>query len=138
MMSVEYIRQLSDEAAERAAQDDEAPFALASGDELVHAPFVGDYVHRKWDRLTWGDVLAYGVPLPRTAWAEGYPDHRKAGLSVDGTGRGSVDEPALTLQEAADWLDRLLASDELTTFGVAIVETGAFQVYIGLYARKEW
>ena len=113
MLSLQAIRDIQLEAAEKAARDHATPFVYWPGDpvEPHRLPFIGDYVPRGWR-------------LVRT-------------YLVDATGIGRDDEPAMTIRAWGDEVDRV--RDEYAgqgkTPGWAIYEAGEFQVVVGLYER---
>jgi len=106
MMSLQTIRDLSAQAARRAAKEGRVPKTF-------------------WDHeLTGEDITAIrGIP--------NLGDHRPSGWNlvddwlVDKTGWGSESEPALTLEQFIANLD--------TKHGFAIIEEGQFQVVIGVF-----
>jgi hypothetical protein len=117
MMSPETIRGISQEAAERAANEGQVPLLVENDDfdnleeHIRKIPFLGDYVPEDWEICTDG---------------EGYEIH----YFVDASGFGQEGEPALTFQQ---FCDRVQVSR-----GYAITQQGQFQVYIGEYRRVNY
>lgn len=121
MMSSEYIRQLADEAAERAKNDGREPQTfLGLGHDGIRSrmrsiPFLGNYVPEGWKRVE--------LEKPRSlACDDGY-------LFVDKCGMSAEDEPALTAGEFVDYIYKH------REFAYAIVEEGQFQVVVAGYER---
>lgn len=115
MMSLASIRELSREAAAKAARTNRKPIVienddLVSFDDFVRfikwAPFIGDFVHDEWEMT---DTLF-----------------------VDSSGFGSEHEPALTHRQLYT-----VAKENGAGIGYAIIETGQFQLYLGVYKKKE-
>lgn len=118
MMSIESIRALSRNAARDAAARNQVPFYLEESD-----------VQDLRARVN-GKNLPYNGPL------FSFPmigDHRPKGwrlvkkLFVDTSGLGADNEPALSIRQLADALE--------PGFGYALIETGQFQAYIGVFKR---
>jgi hypothetical protein len=109
MMSLSTIRQLSREAAERAADQGKRPYLVEQEDieywrdRQVPFPFpnLGDYVPDGWEQV---DTLF-----------------------CDSSGWGAPGEPALTREQLLDVLE--------PGFGYAVIEAGQFQVYLGKFKR---
>lgn len=117
-MSLGTIRQLSRDAAIRAARDNRIPFTVEPQDlvdwrqrlqsgKLIHLtfPFLGDYLPQGW------------------RYTEREP------LFVDASGCGREDEPALTLRGFLEALEPNKA--------YAVVESGQFQAYVREYERDD-
>lgn len=114
MLSYEYIRREQDKAARRAAREGLFPYSpasheLANDEELFEAlraiPFIGDYVPKGWEFIE--------------------------GWTVDASGFGAPDEPALTQDQFLVRVRAELAKHPNT--GFAITESGQFQVFVGVY-----
>lgn len=107
MMSLELIRELSDDAAATAAEENYQPLVLADSEkhpnEVFNAPFIGDYIPEGWE-------------LEDT-------------LFVDSSGFGADDEPALTIGQLFEIVK------QHPDAGWAITEQGQFQIYMGRYGR---
>lgn len=124
MMSLEAIRQMSAEAAERAAEENQTPYVYFSLDEIGNRayrdapafpfPFLGDYVPDGWET----DGESY---------------------FVDSSGLGADDEPALSVGRfAQEVLARETAARaDGVSLGWAVVEAGQFQVYVQCYRKTE-
>jgi hypothetical protein len=108
MMSLQQIRQVSREAAVKAARQRRIPYVITAEDKTdrshVMLPFLGDYVPKGWLRT------------------------ERDELFVDSTGVGGPNEPAMT---SAQMFDQFTVG-----LGYAIVEAGQFQVYVAEYIRK--
>ena len=123
MLSAQTIRDMSDYAAYRAAEEGHEPLAVWSDDDLPHLPFLGEYVPRGYRVATWADMRS----RPRNeTWGD---DDNPAYTLVDASGFGSVNEPALTYPELADYVA------ENGQCYWAIVETGQFQVVVAAYIQ---
>lgn len=107
MMSIETIRQMSQEAAERAAAEHLEPYIIWQDDIDNMPPFpfpsLGDYVPDGWE-------------LVETYF-------------VDSSGFGREDEPALTVGQFLQVLKE--------GYGYAVIEAGQFQVYVGEFRQLE-
>jgi hypothetical protein len=116
MMSGAQIQSLSDKAARKAARDKRHPYVFwddaevdrvfASGENVI--PFVGGYRPRGWKLI----------------------DER----FVDTSGFGSDTESALSISQFARSIKIDLAKKE--THGYALIESGQFQGYVGVFERK--
>lgn len=111
MMSLQTIRDVQAEAAERAAREGMKPFVTWPEDlGRIRAkgtfpfPFLGDYVPQGW-------------VLEDTYF-------------VDGTGMGYESEPAMTIPNFLRVLEEFVGN------GWAIREAGQFQVVIGRYTKE--
>lgn len=111
-MSLEYIHQLSREAAREAADLRLEPYQPWNTAEILSDdfipfpfPFIGDYDPPGWTCVTW--------------------------LFCDSSGLGAPDEPALT---GSQLIQKLVKLQELgISIGYAITETGQFQLHLGCY-----
>ena len=117
MMSLEYIKEMSREAAVVAAATDERPFTYwneAELDEFMASgpgfpfPFLGDYDPPDW------------VEIDRHF--------------VDSSGFGADDEAALSTRQFIALIRERIAERPGT--GWAIVEAGQFQVYVAEFKRE--
>ena len=122
MMGIETIRNISNVAAYRAAEDGKYPLTVVDERDVHHIPFLGDYVPAGWRKATWADVKS----APRNVW-EARADE-EVNFMVDSSGFGSSSEPALTFDEFAEYA---LSSG----LGWAIDQSGQFQVYVTGYIR---
>jgi len=135
MLGPETIRNISDVAAYRAAEEDRHPLAIWRGSEksdLRHIPFLGDYCPAGFRPATFLDVNEDDKALPHNQAVAllaryGYRPHLDVvDLLVDASGWGSPYEPALTLHQFA----------EFAGGGYwAIVEEGQFQIVARLYVK---
>lgn len=120
MMSARVIRQMSDEAAERAAREGRKPYVFWNVDEVRRA------------------AKANRFPIPNlgSLRPDGWElaEHRL----VDKTGLGADYEPALTHRQFAAWVEDEVANADGETFGFAIIEEGQFQVVIGKFRKTGW
>jgi hypothetical protein len=114
MMSLESIKQISRESGKKAAQRGLFPYVPIHEDEIrTYPPF----------------------PFPNLG------SHRPKGwklvdeLFVDSSGWGAGDEPALSVRQLVAKLLELQASDK--TYGYGIIETGQFQLYLGVFERRK-
>ena len=112
MMSPELIRELSREAGEAAEHAGDRPFVYWRGDPVTNPfpyPNIGDYRPEGWEMV---DTLF-----------------------ADATGMGGETEPALTIGQLTIRVLEIRDSyEELgLQVGFAIVETGQFQVVIGVF-----
>lgn len=138
MHTLEYIQQLSSEAAHKASIEGTEPYLIsdweiediAENDDIDHIrnmPFLGDYCPKNWQR-----VNIPSLNLPDNHGMYKADNNGYGAFMVDSSGFGETGEPALTICEL---LDRMLLIG--TGYGYAIVETGQFQVKIGVYKPKE-
>lgn len=115
MYSGETIRQISREAGARAAAENMVPFVVEQED-------VDDWKAK----LERSELPSF--PFPHLG------DHRPDGweledrLFVDKYGVGREDEPALTIRQLVDKLE--------PGKGYAILESGQFQIYIGVFVKE--
>lgn len=111
-MSTEMINQLSDEAAERAAQKGLTPYVPWDADE------VAEYGESR------------NIPFPNLG------SHRPAGWElvedrmVDKSGMGDESEPALTVRGLRQWVTDNPGN------GWALIEEGQFQVVVGRFTKE--
>ena len=111
MMSLQYISQMSDEAAVKAAEQELEPLALwpSDCDPPFRFPDIGSMDPEGFEKVE--------------------------DLFVDHSGFGSPGEAALTSEEFSEKLLAMVKASEVTLFA-AITETGQFQLYVTVY-RKE-
>ena len=114
MMSLATIQHLSRETGRKAAQRHLQPYVPNEEEEIrSYPPF----------------------PFPNLG------DHRPKGwkmvdqLFVDSSGWGASDEPALSTNQLIAKLLELQAADK--TYGYGIIETGQFQLYLGVFERRK-
>jgi hypothetical protein len=133
MMSLSAIRDLSREAAAKAAKENKVPLVLDEHDlkdlrekgTLTKGgggiPFIGDNVPDGWERVNvWED----------DDWPERskYEYEGSGCYMVDTSGYGSPEEPALTVSQMGEIFK--------PGFGYALVESGQFQGHIGVFQKK--
>lgn len=112
MMSLSEIRRLSDEAAERAAEEKLIPYVPYSPEEVDRwarfpFPFIGSYVPDGWEKVE--------------EWF------------CDSSGFGTDDEPALSVRRFKEVLKAYIR--ENPGHGFAVVEAGEFQVYVASFKK---
>ena len=110
MMSLQDIRQLSDEAAVEAAEQELEPMALWPSD--CEPPF--------------------RFPNIGSMEPEGFEEVKD--FFVDHSGFGGPGEPALTAEEFSKQLLAMVQESEVTLFA-AITEIGQFQLYVTVYRK---
>ena len=130
MLGPETIKNMSDVAAWRAAEEGEEPLIVWHERDLHHAPFLGDYIPAGWRRARWDE----GIPKPGR-WVYAI-DHEEACVEVDSSGFGDDREPAMTYTELAAYAPAVQEATDLDV-GWAIIEAGQFQVVLGIYVRDE-
>jgi hypothetical protein len=117
MMSPEYIRSLSDDAAREASQKRKKPYAifdvaelrrLEAGTKPLPFPFLGSYTPPGYEKVE--------------------------ELFVDSSGFGSESEPAMTKRAFFKRLHADMAAGN--AFSYALTEVGQFQCYVGVYRKK--
>jgi hypothetical protein len=110
MYSLETIKQMNAEATRAAKQKRRRPLVLTR-EKILHWDFqfqsFGDYVPPGWKL--------------------------KEELFCDSSGCGSSHEPALTQEQLKTKLMQLF--EENPTYGYAVVGSGQFQVYLGVFER---
>lgn len=127
MMGIETIRNISNVAAYRAAEEGRYPLTVVDPSDVRHIPFLGDYTPAGWRRALWADLYEH----PRTGWP--WREDEEATFMVDSSGFGDTGEPALTIAEFADFT--MLRQRPQHSYGWAIRETGQFQIVVGAYVR---
>lgn len=130
MLGPETIRQMSDVAAYRAAEEGKKPLLIWKADDLHHLPFLGDYCPAGWRPARWSEMTF----TPRNVWRDaasgrGIPSKDEVYFMVDSSGFGNTHEPALTFSEFVDYVGNQPG------FGWAIREAGEFQVVVGAYSK---
>lgn len=117
MMSIQYIRQLSDDAARKAAKLHKLPYAIFDLNEI-------DIVEKSGDPFPFPFLGTY-VP----------PGYRKVEeLFCDSSGFGSEDEPAMTKRALLARLREDVGAKGNPYF-YAIIEVGQFQCYLGVFEK---
>lgn len=115
MMSIETIRAMADEAAEKAARENMVPYVYWDEDEVSRRgnfpfPFLGDYVPHGWEVI---DDLE---------------------LFCDSSGFGTDDEPALSERQLRAKIIRTIR-ESTDTIGWGITQVGQFQLYVQGYRK---
>jgi len=128
MLGPETIKQMSDVAAYRAAEEGRYPLSIWKPEDVRGLPFLGDYVPAGWRYAIWSDFYQH----PRNVWPR---EDERAHFMVDSSGFGSRDEPALTPSELGDFV--MLPQRPQHEYGWAIVEAGQFQIVVQAYVRDE-
>lgn len=111
-MSYQQIQHDQDKAARKAAKEGEYPYSpewheLNDHRWVKEIPFIGDYVPAGWELLE---------------------SH-----TVDSSGFGREDEPALTIDRfVGDCRDRFKSGRQ---YGYAVITAGQFQVFVGVYTK---
>ena len=139
MMDLETIKQVNKEAGENAKENNIKPLVFNSVDmdKLKHndiepirsMPDVGDSVPSGWKRFNVGkikDQFKYSYKIYKDD-ADGY-----GAFFVD-QGMGSENEPAMTINQFIHSLSEIWKKNKRLGFG--IVETGQFQVKIGIFNK---
>lgn len=113
MMSLTVIRQMNEEIAAEAAQQDRRPYVPWDAEEVEH-----------WTRC----------PLPNLGYFEpaGW-ERTEASWFVDKTGHGLAWEPAMTWRHFRQQLAQYVV--ENPGHGFAITEEGEFQLYVSAFRR---
>ena len=127
MLGIETIRNISDVAAYRAAEEGRYPLTFWSERDARGIPFLGDYTPAGWRRALWSDMDS----RPRNVWSA--HDDEEVTFMVDSSGFGSDYEPALTMSQFVAYAMAQNETDE--EIGWAIRESGQFQVVVGAYVR---
>ena len=110
MMSPAAIRNISRQAAARAARNHQTPFMMEQEDldeterVLRHIPFLGNYLPKGFEKVD--------------------------EYFVDSSGFGEEGEPALTFRQFCAKVQQ-----NGSGYGYAITEAGQFQVYVGVYGK---
>ena len=116
MMSLEIIQSLSAETGLKARRQKRVPYVFSDASAVEQLgslrgpsiPNLGDYCPKGWE-------------LVET-------------LFVDSSGWGDPSEPAMTQAQFRQWVaDRF---NEGKTYGYAVVESGQFQVYVGVFEKQ--
>ena len=132
MMDIETIKQVNKEAGKNAQENNIKPLVFNSVDidKLKHndiepirsIPDVGDSVPSGWKRVN----LRYSYKI--------YKDDAKGfGAFFVDQGFGSENEPAMTINQFIHSLSEIWNKNKKLGFG--IVETGQFQVKIGIFQK---
>lgn len=125
MMGTQTIKDVSDVAAYRAAEEGREPLSIWSKRDATHIPFIGDYTPPGWRRALWADF----AQRPRVGRYD--REGEEVTFMVDSSGFGSAGEPALTVGEFADFI--VLPQLPGLDYGWAIREAGQFQIVAGAY-----
>ena len=125
MMSEQLIKDVSDVAAYRAAEEGKEPLSIWSKRDATHIPFLGDYTPAGWRRALWSDFYEH----PRNVFYA--REDEEVAFMVDASGFGARDEPALSVEEFADFIVKPQRPQH--EYGWAIREQGQFQIVVGAY-----
>ena len=126
MYSIEAIRALQRKAERESRERGEEPQRFFSRDaDVAGIPFLGERCPRGWKRV---DPRKAGLPVSflHDDVVRGYPAY-----FVDSSGFGTPDEPAMTFDRFEKMVDRT------GRYGYAVVQAGQFQVYVGVFERRE-
>lgn len=129
MMSTQTIRDISDVAAWRAAEDGRFPLSIWSKHDATKIPLLGGYCPAGWRRALWSDFYT----TPRVGWP--WREDEEATFMVDVSGFGARDEPALDIDEFATFVTTPQRPQH--DYGWAIRESGQFQIVVGAYVYDE-
>lgn len=129
MMSAQTIRDISDVAAYRAAEEGREPLSIWAKRDATHIPFLGSYCPAGWRRALWSDFYA----LPRVGWP--WREDEEATFMVDASGFGAPGEPALTVGEFGTFITT--PQRPQLDYGWAIRESGQFQIVVGAYVADD-
>ncbi len=133
MFSGHTIRQLQNDAAQKAAEQGKQPLVIwdqdSIEDDIRHIPNLGTHEPSGWELLDLTD--------------EGWNDElrlskcRYYALFVDKQGLGEAGEAALTFDELIPTVGYLIqiADDQGIKLGFAIVEEGQFQIHVGVFKK---
>jgi hypothetical protein len=124
-MSAQLIKDVSDVAAYRAAEEGRVPLSIWGKRDATHIPFLGDYTPEGWRRALWSDFYT----TPRVGWP--WREDEEATFMVDTSGFGAPDEPALTIGEFQTFVTT--PQRPQNDYGWAIRESGQFQIVVGAY-----
>jgi len=122
MMSLATIRRMSDEQAERAAEDGQVPYVIYNQDD----------VHRMPGGKDWNGKRKFPFPNLGSYEPEDWADTGE-NFFVDMSGFGADDEPALTSTQFNRELLALVHDDR--RLGLAITQVGQFQCYVAVFER---
>ena len=139
MMDIETIKQVNEEAGKNAKENNIKPLVFNSVDmdKLKHndiepirsMPDLGDSVPSGWNRFNLGkikDQFKYSYKI--------YKDDAKGfGAFFVDQGMASENEPAMTINQFIHSLSEIWNKNKKLGFG--IVETGQFQVKIGIFKK---
>ncbi len=137
MMDGATMRALQSEAAAQAAADAREPLLIwleHVEDDILRIPNLGDYCPDSWTLCDMDDYAHLFEEVPYSWKLEG-----NAQLFVDSSGMGSEGEAALTMEEYADVVRRLVLAfeEEGHNLGLALFECGQFQVHVGVYSDDD-
>lgn len=116
MLSGSQIRNISDVAAYRAAEEGRKPLTLWAEKDIRHIPFLGHYVPAGYRVATWADLKKKDVPVH--SFYGGSKSTDEVWLECGGWGSSPVDA---FLSTGHYW---------------GIVESGEFQTYARLYVQE--
>ena len=125
MMSAQLIKDVSDVAAYRAAEEGREPLSIWGPRDATHIPFLGDYTPVGWRRALWSDF--YTTPRVGYPWRE----DEEVYFMVDSSGFDAPDEPALTVGEFGTFITT--PQRPQLDYGWAIREAGQFQIVVGAF-----
>ena len=126
MMSLETIRAMSDEQAEKAAKDNSTP----------NVPFNADDVNRMPGGDNWNGRRGFPFPNIGNYVPDGWVDTGES-FFVDSSGFGADNESALTYQQLNRELMKLVEIHRgKRRVGYAISEVGQFQLVVSVYERE--
>jgi hypothetical protein len=125
MMSAQLIKDVSDVAAYRAAEEGREPLSIWGKRDAVHLPFLGDYTPAGWRRALWSDFYT----TPRVGWP--WREDEEAYFMVDASGFGDPGEPALTIEEFKTFVTT--PQRPQNDYGWGIRESGQFQIVVSPY-----
>ncbi len=125
MMSLDYINQLNDEAASLAQDEDLQPVEYTGQpvtDIAQAMPFIGGHLPTGYERVNLQgeyDADRHGIYMGDADGAGAY--------FVDSSGFGAPGEPAMNIVDLGEKLRE--------GYAYALVETGQFQVKVGVFKR---
>ena len=118
MLDGRQIRNISDVAAYRSAEEGRVPLTLWKAEDIPHIPFLGHYVPAGYRVATFDDLPD---DLDRSLFYGGLYDTDEVWVECGGWGSGSAAEAFLS-----------------TGHYWAIVESGEFQTYARLYVKDDY
>ena len=132
MFSGHTIRQLQNDAAQRAAEQGKEPLVIwdqaSIENDIRHIPNLGSHEPDGWELLDLTDGWNDELRLSKC---------RYDSLFVDKAGFGDAGEAALTFDELVPTVGYLIqiADDKRIKLGFAIVEEGQFQLHVGVFKK---
>ena len=134
MMSPATIADIQREAARQARREGKRPTVFYNLEDVEEGvtdiPFLGTYTPAGWRLLRWDEVPAEDPN------GHGHYGGETVVLFADSSGWGSPSEPALTLPQLVEHVDRISRSAKGLTVGWAIYEAGQMQVNIRAYVKE--